>query len=347
MNATDNMAVWRLVHRMAKTQNLTKAAQEENLELSAASRLMKEFEAQLGVSILNRQTRPVMLREEILPWLSTIEDMLKAHTSLIESLSPSAPKLPKRVFRVSIPANIPRKNLVEVVAEYSQAHPDIKIEVLGGADHMDVVEGRVEAAYLPYRPQTTDLMVISIIKGTTFMVATPEYLERNGRPKGVGDLHNHTLLLRNGDYYPVTDRLIGKESVFFFNTGIERGIADVYGCPGPAFDERRHLPITKHFAADTLSCLQAALDGVGIAVDSFVGFLEPYLRSGQLVPILTDWHRPLWDATVVTKDTLMQDPLFGSFIHQFVERERVKIEHWRTIFAQYGVDADAIVRRGF
>ncbi len=361
MDTRDNLCAWRLLLRLAKTQNLTRAAIEENIELSAASRLLKDLEKDLGVSLLARGTRPLKVRHEVLEHLPLLSSFLEQSMTLVQTvMSLSDEEVKERPFRVSIPANIPRRRVIGMISEFAEQAPGWKVEVTGSADHLDILEGRIEAAYLPYAPEGEEFRVIPVARSTTFMVASPGYFRRASTPKGPEDLGRHTLILRNGPFYPATDRLIGPRSVFTLNTGVEQPLPPEqwvsavesvdYDTLGKDMDElpmrvRRHMPVLKHFTGDTLSCIQAALDGVGIACDLSIGTLEPYLTSGELVVVMPEWHRPLWHTSLVSLDRIWADPLVVKFLTHFTRREQRESQCWKRAFRSRGLDPDAIEQR--
>ena len=361
MDTRDNLVAWRLLQRLAKLGNLTRVAIEENVELSAASRMLRDLERDLGVPLLNRETRPLKVRQEVRDVLPLLTNVLDGAVHLVHQLEALSEKAPaERPFRISIPANIPRRRVLSVIADFLKETPEWKVEVTGTCDHIDVLEKRVDAAYLPYIPIDEELKVQVFAPVTTLMVATPAYLRAFGVPKSVGDLGRHTMVLRSGAFYPVTDRLVGPRSVFTFNTGIETPLPfeqwlefvepvrqDAYGKEREDLPNtvRRHLPVVNTFTGDTLSCLQAVLDGRGIAADLSIGSLEPYLMSGELVAVLPDWHRPLWHPSLVSLASLWSEPIVAKFLTHFVKREQHDSQVWKRVFKRYGIDADAIEGR--
>ncbi len=348
--------------RLAKTQSLTRAALEENVELSAASRLLKGLEEELGVMLLDRESRPRRLRAEVMEFYPQLVAFIDESTRLMQVFSALKPPAEheERPLRISIPANIPRRRVISFISEFSQRAPNWKVEITGTADHLDVLEGRIEAAYLPYIPSHVDLHIIPVARATTFLLASPAYLRRAGTPYSVAELGRHVLITRTGPFYPVVDRLYGPTSEFNIQTGIERPLppakwvlptaknaADrVLAEQRVGFSEmRRHQPVLRHFSGDTLSCVQAVLDGMGIATDLSIGLVEQYLLSGELSIVLPEWHRPLWHTSIVSKEELWIDPQVGEFMQLFAERERRESRIWKVIFSRYGIDAEAIEAR--
>ena len=59
MITTDNLLVWRLLLALGQTGSLTKAAIATDLELSTASRLLSGLEKELGITLVDRQVKPM------------------------------------------------------------------------------------------------------------------------------------------------------------------------------------------------------------------------------------------------------------------------------------------------
>lgn len=63
-------------------------------------------------------------------------------------------------------------------------------------DHEDVISGKVDIAYLPYRPPAEGLFIWDVNKVGNVPLATPEYVRRRGNPQSPEDLRTHDIILR-------------------------------------------------------------------------------------------------------------------------------------------------------
>ncbi|MGY4665507.1 DNA-binding transcriptional LysR family regulator [Ewingella americana] len=100
----------------------------------------------------------------------------------------------------------------------------------------------------------------------TYIVATPEYLERHGMPEKPTDLLRHDCI------------------VFRHNTSGQRERWSL-----SKDGEELTLPVNGRFIInDSLAMMQATLDGVGISW-MVSGYVENLIAEGRLISILPDW----------------------------------------------------------
>lgn len=350
MNPRDNLATWRLIRRLAETDNMTRAASEEKLELSHASRLIRSLEQTLNIALLDRNTRPVKLIESVRPLIPRLTAWLIEGDRLMDALA-SIEHSKTKILKLGIPSNIPRQRALNLISSFVEKRPELQVELLSSATHEEILSGQLDAGFLSYMPgpEVKGLVVRPVLDSTTFMVATPSYLERRGVPRTPLDLNDHRLILCNGAYFPTTTRLIGPEEFFDLDTGT---LSSNYATAESrqksetatlAKDGQRHGP--RRFYGDTFSCLQATLDGIGIAVDLATGIIEPYLEDGRLVPVLLQWHRPMWHKAIAARQDVLNDPVCAEFLKAYADVEEEGSNDWIRLFKEWGVDGDAILKR--
>ena len=69
MNALDNLIAWRAVMIAAQTGSLTETAERLGMELSKVSRLVTNFEREMGFQFLIRQRVPIDQPQNYAHWL--------------------------------------------------------------------------------------------------------------------------------------------------------------------------------------------------------------------------------------------------------------------------------------
>lgn len=354
MNAADNLAAWRLLLALGQTGNLTRATIEAGIELSAASRMLAALERSLGVPLVDRSKKPIGLSEAAAALVPKLEELADAHETVLDAVDQLSRGALHAIIRLSIPSNITRRSSSHLLERYREIDPHVDFEIYSNLDHTDVLGGRVDAAYLPYCPSSVPgLHVIPTFRVTNFLLASPEYLERHGTPERVEDLTGHGLLVRTDRNYPVTTRLYSLTETFDFETCRRQPLPSKLGGPGTARDLRRtgrrrsRTPLSITYG-DTLSCLQSALEGLGIAVDLSLGMAGDLIDSGKLVPVLPGWHRPIWNLALVTRDrNLSNAPLIGFLNWYAAEERRNGPRRWFDMYRRWGLDPEAVLARGY
>lgn len=86
---------------------------------------------------------------------------------------------------------------------------------------------------------------------------------------------------------------------------------------------------------------------MGIAVDLSFGVCDDLLRSGLLVPVMKNWHRPLWINTLCLRERDAQDERLMRFVRWFAAVEHSHgNKRWQTWYRHYGLDPTAVLNLG-
>ncbi|MGE4432262.1 MAG: LysR family transcriptional regulator [Sphingobium sp.] len=116
----------RLLLAVAAEDNLARAAQRENIALSAASRRISNLEARVGVQLLHRHDRgttPTAAALSVLPRIQTVFDLLDQVLDDLAEVSDGT----HGVIRIKAHTTAMTGRLPELVAEFLRQHPRIDI----------------------------------------------------------------------------------------------------------------------------------------------------------------------------------------------------------------------------
>ena len=186
---------------------------------------------------------------------------------------------------------------MEIIQSYSHQDPNLKVEILSDVDHEDVISGKVDIAYLPYRPPAEGLFIWDANKVGNVPLATPEYVRRRGNPQSPEDLRTHDIILRAGRNYPATTHL-QKDG------------------------ELRPLEYKQIvFSGDVLSGKEWLMAGMGVAIDLSLAFCWRDIEQGGLLPVLNGWSRAPWDLTVAIKKQNLSNQRLVALARALVEHE--------------------------
>ena len=253
--------------RVVDTGGFTSAARALNLATSVVTTHIKSLEERLGVRLLNRTTRSVSLTEagrvyyeRCVQILSEIEDADEA-AQVLQSK-------PRGVLRLNTSPGIPRI-IAPSIAEYNKLYPEVTIHLTATSRMLDLVEEGFDLAIWFAAAADPGLIVRRLVPYRMTVCASPEYLEKHGRPKHPSELTKHNCLT----FYDATYSKEGKEWIF----------------TGPDGD----FPVRMSGNLETNSPIAfrlACVHGNGIMIAP-TPFLADDLRSGALVPILDEFSR--------------------------------------------------------
>lgn len=252
----------RLLARVAETRSFTRAAGDLGLTQSGLSRAISRLESELGVRLLQRNTRSVsltpdgqMLYERCAPLLAELSET--------EKLMLDRRSSPSGLLKISTPSLFGRKVVMPLIGELTMRYPQLRIEAVMTDRLVDIVDEGFDALLRTGEIQDQRLIARTLPPLRWVTVAAPSYLARFGTPQNVEDLKDHNCItvrnLRNG-------RLVDWQ---FMRDG---KVQDV------AVEGRLIFDI-----GDAM--VDAALGGFGIAqVMDFA--VRDDLAAGRLVPIL-------------------------------------------------------------
>lgn len=296
MNAFDNLTAWKTLVYLAEGKGFGTVCDHLGFDEAYFCRLIKKLEDEIGLRLTVAHSRPVRLTREareLLPkakQLIKISEQLKADISVVRSV--------ETTIRFGILVNVPRASLLKCINEHHKKDPKLHVQVLSDIDHIDILSGRAEIAYLPYRPEPEGLFIWDVAKSKTILMATPEYLEKNGVPRTPAELKSHNIIVRSARNYPHTTHL-------FHN-----------GKPAKLVYQE------KVFSGDVLSGKEVLLAGLGISIDLSITSCLQELQSGQLVPVLNGWTRQPWELSLVISRSHLSNTRLVEFGKAFAKIEQ-------------------------
>lgn len=278
LHKTDDLCAWRYFTIFVKTGSLSVAARVLQVEPSSLSRAIAGLEKSLGCELIVHSTRPLQLTDAGRTAFKRMQHILRAHDTLIESLTSAHRSLTGRIRLSSAPGFAARR-LTPILQRFNEQYPEITIEILSGFREADLQKGLCEVATLTGKPTLPDLVYMSRGRNVYLPVASPEYVQKHGMPLTPASLRNHTGYVYCGPVRPETKML--------FREGV---------CEPVHF-------ATSIRSTDILAIRQAVLSGMGIAVDVPLVQICEDLLAGTLIPILPGWVRPTIECYIVTNSS--------------------------------------------
>ena len=178
--------------------SVTAAADRLGQTTSGVSRALSRLEAKLDATLLRRTTRRLSLTEEGQSFLAPAREILRS-VDQAEELMALRRRLPAGRLRVNAAAPFMAHVLVPMVAEFRRRYPQIELELDTDDRNIDLLEKRADIAIRIGALRDSTLHARLLGNSRLRILASPDYLQRHGEPRGVEDLHRHCLL---GFTYP-------------------------------------------------------------------------------------------------------------------------------------------------
>lgn len=236
---------------------------------SGLSEAVRRLESQLGVRLLHRTTRSVVpteaggrLHERLRPALTEVEAALDVVNGYRDR--------PAGTLRLNVPISAARLVLPAIVPPFLAAFPQIRLEVIAEESFVDVLAAGCDAGIRYGERLEQDMIAVPI--GPRMQrfatAASPDYLDRCGRPGHPRDLLSHSCLLGR---FPS-----GVSTLWEFERAGEVIRIEPTG------------PLLVRVGGATDLAVAAAIAGTGI-ISLFEDWLRPHFQSGALEPVLEPW----------------------------------------------------------
>lgn len=248
---------------VADLGSFAEAARRMGRDTSVLSRRINALELKLGVRLLARTTRAVVLTEAGAQYhrrVQTILDELEAANREIGDIAAT----PRGLLRISAPLAFGRRWITPLLPAFVAAFPDIRVDVRFTDRHVDLVADGFDLAVRV--GQLADSTYVTRRIGTyrTMLVAAPSYLAERGAPARPEELNDHACLSFTG---------LGTWPRLPLTKGGKRIVVEMNG------------PIISD-SAEILVDAAVAGSGIILAPDWHV---IDHLRRGELVEVLPGW----------------------------------------------------------
>jgi len=276
--------------------SFTAAAERLGVATSAVSRRVSALEERLGVQLLHRTTRALNLTEigrgfyqhstRILADLEEAEAAVQhEHGELYGAL------------RFAMPLSFGVRHMGKPVAAFSKQHPRVQFDLDLNDRRVDLIEDNFDLALRIGRLQDSSLIARRLFNVRVVICASPHYLAVHGTPETPEDLREHQCLvysnLADPGKWSYEDRRNGARKTVKVNNVMQSSSGDFL-------------------------CNAASL-GMGLVMQpTFIA--AQAIRSGNLIPILTDYEWPVTPAYAIYPPTRHLSYRVRAFVDFLVER---------------------------
>ncbi|MEB5963897.1 LysR family transcriptional regulator [Comamonas testosteroni] len=182
---------------VAQQGSFSAAARLREVSPSAVSKIVARLETRLGVQLLRRSTRRLELTAEGEQLLEQGRQLLADWLALESSVTQQGQ--PAGVVRINASSSTGNRLLVPLVGPLMQTWPGLQLD-LSFTDHVvDLIAARADIALRWGELPSSDMVARRLGHTRQVIVASPEYLQRFGRPTHPDELAGH---VRIGWNYP-------------------------------------------------------------------------------------------------------------------------------------------------
>ncbi|MCO5118631.1 MAG: LysR family transcriptional regulator [Burkholderiaceae bacterium] len=179
---------------VAARGSLSAAARAEGVSPAVVSRRLDALEERLGVKLIARTTRRVTLTFEGSAFLEDCQRILREMHDAEASVTLGGVKASGHL-RITAPAGFGRQHVAPLIPAFIASHPEVSVTLLLSDRIVDIVNEGVDLAIRIGSLEDSNLVAVKLADNSRVVVASPAYLERNGRPKHPDELAGHRCLM--------------------------------------------------------------------------------------------------------------------------------------------------------
>jgi len=292
MNTISDLAFFAI---LVKAGSLAASARELGVTPPAITKRLANLEQRLGVRLLNRTTRTMSVTHEGEIYLADGSRIL-ADIEALERTIGSSRAIPKGLLRVNASFGFGRKHIGPAVSAFSKRYPEVEVQLHLSDRPLNLADQAFDVGIRIGELPDARIIARKIAANQRLLCASPGYLELHGAPSTPRDLQKHKcIVLRENDAAYGTWQL---------SRGKRQETVKVRGTLS---------------SNDGEIALEWALAGHGVLMRSEWD-VAPYLRSGRLRQVLTEWTLPDSDIYAVYPERLNLSAKVTAFVDFITER---------------------------
>lgn len=193
----DNYAIFRQLEifiKVVECNSFSAAALKLNLTPSSVSRSISQLEEFLGIVLLKRTTRNLILTEPGKYLLFRAQHLLADLDDSLVNTS-SFRRHPQGQLKITCSIAFGVTHLMRLYSEYRDINPDVRLSVDLNDQSVNLNEENIDIALRITAHPPTNFALRKICKINWVYCASKRYFERRGQPKTLADLEDHDCLI--------------------------------------------------------------------------------------------------------------------------------------------------------
>ncbi len=283
---------------VAEAESFAGGARKLAMSPPAVTRAIAALEQRLGIKLLTRTTRYVRATDAGLRYLEHARRII-AEADEADEVAAGVHAAPRGQLAVTAPVLFGRMFVMPSMIEYLKRFPDMSVSALFLDRVVNLLEEGMDVGIRIGDLPDSTMKAIGVGHVRRVVCASPAYLKARGVPKAPADLVAHCVIAAS----PVSPAVDWK-----FSHGKKTGSVSVKLTP--------RLSVTSNDAA-----IVAAAQGFGVT--RLLSYqIAPYLASGQLKAVLTDYEPPRLPIHVLHSEGRQASGKVRSFVDLLVENLR-------------------------
>jgi DNA-binding transcriptional LysR family regulator len=263
----DRLRSMRVFVKVAQRGSFSHVSRELRVSAATVTKMVSALEAELGVRLLERTTRRVELTEAGRFYLDRCQETLQSVDDTDAALS-QLQAAPSGTLRVTTPVDF-AKDIARVIFHYHETCPNVLVDLRVADHNIDLIEQGFDLGIGLLSPSHASYISRKLCTTRIIACASPNYLAHYGAPRNPTDLARRK--------HPVFTEPVPR-TTWTFRKGKRAASIDLDSAV-----------LTNSGPAHRVLCVR----GMGVFIGPSFG-IEEELKSGALVPVLTDYELPVF-----------------------------------------------------
>lgn len=254
-----------LFAHVVEQQGFSAASRHLGIPKSRLSRRVSQLEERIGVRLLQRSSRRLLLTSVGQQFYERCQATVAAGEEAFD-VARQATAQPQGLLRVSCPFTLAQFWLTPLIPSFMRAYPGVRLQLEVSNRRVDPLQENIDVVLRVRRPPFEDSSLVARPLGSTVdvLLASPALVERLGMPRSLGDLAAWPVLSLPAD----NER---------YRWALERG------------SESHDFAFTPHVVTDDMFALRhLAEQGMGLALLPEI-MCRDALADGRLVRLCGEW----------------------------------------------------------
>jgi len=244
--------------------SFVRAANNLNIDPSKISRSISALESSLNSRLFNRTTRQLRPTYAGKRYFESVAPLLEEFTQLHDRWHARNTEICGRL-RISASVSYGQLVIAPLLPTFREQYPDIKLDLLLNDARVDLVPEEIDIAIRHGSVSNNGIVARKLDMATYHLVASPDYIAKQGQPSHPNQLVDHELIGFSHDSF---------RSIWAFESDGQKAKVAI------------NPSITSSNALTLLECVKRGL-GVGLLANWTI---ESELRSQSLIPVAPKWN---------------------------------------------------------
>jgi DNA-binding transcriptional LysR family regulator len=186
--------------RVAEFESISKAARALDMPISTVSRKLSSLESELGVSLVRRTTRKVILTDQGREYFNQcVEPLRKLQEA--EQVLARTQREPEGTLAISVPMILSQSPFMDFLSRFSKEHSGIRLDLYITNAYLNLVAENIDVAIRFGQLEDSSVVAAKLGRSMRYVIASQDYLKGRRLPTEPEELKEHECVLFNARNY--------------------------------------------------------------------------------------------------------------------------------------------------